>query len=178
MTSKSPPPQVIFTNAEGLASNSEDAFLILHISRQEVDACNIGSALERLHILTDSVANVRRYREAMAFLVGGYDEDPRPLHEIPEVRAYFKRLTKDWPHWLWFLSRGNGGIALLMSLLCRVRSVRGPRGEFGTSFEDLDELGRVMCDLFDRGNALFDSYGITENEAAESADSAVRDIFK
>ena len=58
-----------------------------------------------------------RYRESLVFIVCGYDEDPRELAEIPQVRAFFARLVQEWPHWLWFLARGVGVVGLFRGRL-------------------------------------------------------------
>lgn len=170
------PPSIILTDAEGLAHNSDEALIVLDITRHEIESGNIASVLERLHVLTDSAENVRRYREALVFQVGGYDSDPRELPEIPEVRAFFRSLASEWPHWLWFLHRGVGAIGLLMALLCRVRIVRSSKGSFETEFESISELQGTLVDLLERGNALFAAYDISESEAADSATSAVDEL--
>ena len=168
--------RLTFTDAEGLAHNTDEALIVLDITRHEIESGNIASMLERLHVLTDSAENVRRYREALVFQIAGYDSDPRELPEIPEVRAFFRRLTTEWPHWLWFLHRGVGAVGLLLALLCDVRVVRQPGG-YGTEFLDQAQLAATVADLLDRGNALFAAYGIAEAETAESADSAVSELL-
>jgi len=35
--------------------------------------------------------------------VDGYDDDPRSLPEIPEVRQLFQKLYKEFPYWFYFL---------------------------------------------------------------------------
>jgi len=169
-------PKIIITDAAGLSENTEKAFLVLAISREEIESGNFASALDRLHVMTDSAANVLRYRESMVFQVHGYDEDLRELPEIPEVRDYFKRLTQQWPHWLWFLFRGTGSIALLLSLLCEIRVIRNVDGSFGTEFVRKNQIKDVLMDMFIRGNALFESYNISEDDAKDSADSAIADF--
>lgn len=168
--------RLTLTDADGLAHNSEPALLVLDITRHEVESGNIASALERLHVLTDSAENVRRYRESLVFQIGGYDDDPRELLEIMEVRAFFRRVTAEWPHWLWFLHRGVGAIGLLMALLCTIRVVRSSKGSFGTEFESIPELQGILVDLLERGNALFATYDISESEAADSVTSAVDEL--
>lgn len=168
--------RLTLTNAEGFAHNSDAALIVLDITRHEIESGNIASMLERLHVLTDSAENVRRYRESLVFQIGGYDDDPRELLEIAEARVFFGRLTAEWPHWLWFLHRGVGAIGLLMALLCRVRVIRSTKGSFGTEFESILELQGTLADLLDRGNALFAAYDISESEAAESATSAVDEL--
>jgi hypothetical protein len=165
------------TDADGLAANTDPALLILDISRRDIEACNIASVLERLHVLTDSAENARRYRESLLFQVEGYDADPRPIPAIPEVRVFFQRLVAEWPHWLWFLLRDAGAVALLFALLCEVRIVRGQRGTFGTEFLRNAQVTTLFTDLLRRGNALFDAYEITGDEVTRSAESALAELL-
>ena len=50
-------------------------------------------------------------------------------------------------------------------------------GHYGTEFVDLAEVGAVMGDLFERGNAMFHAYGITAEQADASAESAVAELL-
>lgn len=172
-------PRVFVTDADGLAdcAGTEPVFLILDILRCDIETGNIASVLDRLHVLTDTAANTRRFRESLMFQVDGYNADARQLPEIPEVRAFFIRLSAEWPHWLWFLHRQCGALPLLMALLCEVRIMPGENGAFGTEFAHPRQMVRTCEDLLRRGNALFATYGITDREAAESADSAIADIL-
>lgn len=52
-----PTSTLLLTNADGLASNTEPAFVVLVITRKEVESGSIASALERLHVLTDTREN-------------------------------------------------------------------------------------------------------------------------
>ena len=88
-------PEIRVLDADGFAGNVEPALVLLDITRREVEACNICSVMERLYVLTDSPENTRLYRDSLMFQVGGYDHDPRELAEIPEVRAFFAKLTKE-----------------------------------------------------------------------------------
>ncbi len=116
-----PKPSVVRTDAAGLADFEGDALLVLEISKREIETGNIASALERLHAIAESRETALRYQECLVIQVVGYDTDPRELAEIPEVRAFFARLAKEWPHWMWFLHRRVGAIHLLMALLCKVK---------------------------------------------------------
>ncbi|MDP1573058.1 MAG: DUF1817 domain-containing protein [Pseudomonadota bacterium] len=169
-------PRLTLIDADGLADNTEPAIIVLDIRRQDIETGNIASAMERLHVLTDSAENTLLYRESLIFQVSGYDHDPRELPAIPEVRAFFRRLVAEWPHWLWFLHRGVGAILLLLTLLCNIRVVR-EQGEEWTEFESMTEVHNTLADLLDRGNALFESYAVTDMEVVESARSAVSDLM-
>lgn len=168
--------EVLVTDADGFAENELPALAVLDISRREIESGNIASALERLLVMVDTREAVYRYRESVLIQVRGYDNDPRELPEIREVRTFFARLTQEWPDWFWFLCRRVGAIQLLLSLLCKVKIHRAP-GSFGTEFVDKNELQRTIMDLFSRGNALFESYGVTDVEAEASANSAMTDLI-
>lgn len=171
-------PRIVITDANGLANNAEHAFLILDITRKEVEAGNIASVLDRLHVLTDTVENVMRYRESLLFQVRGYDGDRRELGEIPQIRSFFKLLAREWPHWLWFLTRESGSIALLLSMLCDVEIIRAKDGSFGTIFRNDVEVVDVLNDLLHRGSALFGTFNIDAETIDASATSAISDVFR
>lgn len=49
----------------------------------------------------------RRLRQMMGsfeFCVEGYDDDPREIHSIPEVRRFYAAFHATWPYWLYFCS--------------------------------------------------------------------------
>ena len=171
------PIQIIAADADDFARYDEDGptLIVFKVSRSEIDSQNISSSLDRLLVMTDSRTNVLRYRESMALLVSGYDDDPRELVEIPEVRSFFRKLTSEWPHWFWFLARGFGAINLLMGLLCEVR-IRREGVMVGTEFLDGKETSRVAQDLFVRGNRLFAAYDIDPHLVKSSAESALKDF--
>lgn len=166
---------VILTDADGLASFNDSAFLVLTLTRHEIERGNISSALERLHLIADTQESAMRYRESLVFMIWGYDDDPRELAEIPEVRAFFARLVQEWPHWLWFLARNMGAIALFMSLICTVKIHRSS-GNSGTEFLNIPQMTQKLDDLFQRGNAMLDAYGISDEMARASAQSAVAEL--
>ena len=147
--------EIKIADADGLADNDQEAFVVLMITKEEVISQNIASALERLHVMTDSKQNVLRYRERLAF---------------------FKKLVDAWPHWLWFLARGAGAVALVVSLLCTVQIHRKKGVVVGTEFINLREMFKCAIDLFARGNAMFEAYKIDAALAKASADSAMREL--
>ena len=163
---------IILTDADGLTKNSLAAVLILQISRNEIEAMNYTSSLERLKVMADSRENTIRYRESLLIQITGYDLDPRELAEIPEVRRFFSRLVNEWPHWLWFLSRAHGTISLFLSLICKIK-VHRAQGSYGLEFVQPEELAAKIDDLLTRGIALFDAFNISPEDAEESAKSAI-----
>ena len=166
---------IILTDAQGLADNDTPALLLLQISRSEVETGNIASALERLHVVAETRESVLRYRECLVFQVQGYDADPRELPEIAQVRAYFERLAAEWPHWLWFLARDVGAVALLFALLCRVQIHRRAL-TMGMAFKDTSELLARFQDLAQRSTTMCQAFGLSEQEFSASLTSAAHEL--
>ncbi len=168
-------PDIYLTDADGLANNELDAMLVLLVTRQQIESGRYASVLEQLYVMCDKRESVLRYRESMVLQVSGYDEDPRELPEIPEVRQFFARLNQEWPHWQWFIARGMGSIALLFSLLCSVKIHRSPAG-FGTEFLDSRELLTCFRDMSDRSLALFRAFNIDPELVRQSIESAGEEL--
>jgi hypothetical protein len=81
--------------------------LVLHASRAEVEAADIDHALSALDkLLKPEVA--QRLKGRLIFEIRGYEDDPRDLWEIPEVRAWMKALDQAFPYWFYFMDVGPG----------------------------------------------------------------------
>jgi hypothetical protein len=53
----------------------------------------------------DKLPEGRRLREMMncfMFCVQGWDDDPREIHTIPEIRRFYTSFHQAWPYWLYF----------------------------------------------------------------------------
>jgi hypothetical protein len=53
----------------------------------------------------DKLPTGRRLREMMdriVFCIEGWDDDPREIHTIPEIRRFYSAFHDAWPHWLFF----------------------------------------------------------------------------
>lgn len=38
----------------------------------------------------------------MLFAIDGYDDDPREIHMVPEIRRFYSAFHDAWPYWLYF----------------------------------------------------------------------------
>lgn len=167
--------QLKFTNIDGLVENSQPAIVVLMIGRDHIETGNIAEALTSLHVLADSPESAALYRECLSIVVDGYNEDPRAIWEIPEVRDYFARLTNEWPHWTWFMARGCGDLQRLFYLLCDVET-QHKDNRFYVRFSDLGQVCATLEGFIERGHALFDFYKISIKDRMASTNSAVMEI--
>ncbi|MHB8519933.1 MAG: hypothetical protein ACYDH9_04160 [Limisphaerales bacterium] len=113
------------------------------------------------------------------FCVEGWDDDPRELHSIPEIRRFYAAFHEAWPYWLYFCNLDTE--ELRMMVLCCLPSlavmqvdgrpdvaVEYDRRELlhfiGWDFEPMNS----MCDraemverlIYTRSKAVFEYFGL------------------
>jgi len=92
-------------------------FLNIVISREDIEAGDIGSTVSVLEkLLNPEVA--LKYCEMVDIAVYGYDDDPRELNELPEVRDFVYKLDAEFPYWCYFLSKRRTGLMFILSCFC------------------------------------------------------------
>ncbi len=133
--------------------------VVLLIARHQVETADIESVLSTLKPFLASREEIWRYRGQMVLVVDGYDNDPRELVEIPEVRSLLQSLDQRWPHWAFFFNQVDDSIKLLASCVCGNSYL----GE-GTTKIDPAKLLALVERAFASMNALFDAHGFPEKE--------------
>jgi hypothetical protein len=104
----------------------------------------------------------------ISLLVDGYNDDPRELFEVPEVRAYIKRLDQAWPYWFFFLSQADESIKLLESCLCDTIEVVP-----GVTSVDMEQLERSLARHFAVMHRLSEELGLPEEMCEEVAEGII-----
>jgi len=79
--------------------------VILMLFRRQVETCDVAEPLVLLRRLTADRQTEIDFCGRISLVVDGYNDDPRELFEVPEVRAYIKRVDQAWPNWFFFLSQ-------------------------------------------------------------------------
>ncbi len=46
--------------------------------------------------------HLREMIDRFIFCIDGYDDDPREIHAIPEIRCFYSAFHDAWPYWLYF----------------------------------------------------------------------------
>ena len=97
-----------------------DPIVFLEFGKQRVERLDFSPCLSRYE--PDKLpANPRRLRAMMGSLVcciHGYDDDPRELHCIGEVRRFVREFHRVWPHWLFFFCAQPGMSTLEVFTAC------------------------------------------------------------
>jgi len=133
--------------------------VVLLISRREVEAGDLAPVLSRLKPFLATREDAWRYRGQMTLVVDGYNNDPRELVDIPEVRALLRGLESSWPHWAYFFNQVDDSIKLLMS--CVAGSRFPGRGAVEM---DVDLVASALGRAFGGMNMIFDRFGFPEDE--------------
>ena len=122
-----------------LESTRMGSDLIFHqFSRSKVERLDFTHFLS-LHA-PDKLPTGRKLRAMMGGMVmciDGYDDDPREIHTIPEVRRFYSAFHEAWPYWLYFCNLDQD--AFKMMVFCCMKSF--------TAFKvDNLEQCAVQCD--------------------------------
>lgn len=132
---------------------------LLMISRRQVEKMDIASVLNNIKPLLATREDTWLYRGQMVMSVDGYNDDPRELLDIVEVRAFLREFALRWPYWAFFFNQVDDSLKLLMACACGKIYPGGGAVEI-----DTEKLGAFLRHGFDGMNALFDRHGFPESE--------------
>lgn len=142
--------------------------LILMASKEEVEAGNIDGALASLQKLLNP-ANARKFRGRLIFGIRGYDDDPRDLWEIEDIRSWMQKIDREFPYWFYFMDTGpSSTLSFIAFSLCQYEKVSGGK------VIPTEELQRFLLSHFVAMNDLSRKIGETQEETdARSKEIAV-----
>ena len=99
----------------------------------------------------------------------GYEDDPRELVDVPEVRRLVARLHAAWPYWAFFMNQLDSTISLWLACLCGKAFPGSGRVEL-----DIELLREMLVNGFDSMNALFDMHGFSEDALRVQSEGLAR----
>jgi hypothetical protein len=130
----------------------------------------------------DKLPAGRRLREMMGafvFCMEGWDNDPREIHMVPEIRRFYSKFHEAWPYWLYFCNLDLDTLqAMTMCCLPSINVMQTDgQTQVAVTCDPLDILNflkrdfapmNLMCEraemfedrIFDRTKALFEYYGL------------------
>lgn len=100
----------------------------------------------------------RRLREMMntlTFMVDGFNDDPREIHSIPEIRRFYAAFREAWPYWLYFCNLDSDELrTMVLCCLPSIAAVKIDRQPNVAVEYDQLELLEFLRANFDPMNAL------------------------
>ena len=133
--------------------------VVLMISRRQVEQGDIASVLRELKPFLATREDTWLYRGQMTLVVDGYNEDPRELVDIPQVRTFLRTFDRQWPYWPFFFNQVDDSIKILASCVCGADFPGGGAVEI-----DSHRLRDFLMRGFGGMNSLFDKHGFPEKE--------------
>jgi hypothetical protein len=127
-------------------------------------------------------SRLREMMNGMIFGITGYDDDPREIHSISEIRQFYKAFHAAWPYWLYFCNLDTE--VLRMMVACCLPSIAALKVDHHPNvaveckpLELLslvcDDFGpmNIMCEraqmseraIYDRSKAVFEYFGMPFN---------------
>ena len=148
------PPKEFLETASGMttrpalmqaASSSTDRLRVTVIfSRESVEVCDSAPILARIEPLAESRKAALYWAGTLTLYFEGWEQDPRELYAIPEVRAYFSALTAQWPYWWHYIEKDGEMFNLVLGLLCQGRPEQVGAHAVGWRLADADEIERTI----------------------------------
>jgi hypothetical protein len=140
----------------------KDQQIVVVCDSASIATGDISEVLSSLKSLSGDRSSAMSAEGAVTLVFNGYDDDPRELHSIPEVREWFTKLFEAWPYWAFFASRIDETVPLVLTLLLPGETVAGEHGMVGWAF-DLDKLKPLLFKMFGYQNELIERLGIGED---------------
>lgn len=146
----------------------ESGIILLGVNKQEIFELNFSGFDTLLKRITSTDEMIKKCKGKISFVVFGYEEDPRELYQIEEVRKWAKEIIPIFKYWGYFLnmdeeiSRMTG---LMVLHLCSVDiNILGPNPD-NTGFliePDEEQTLALMQELFGWLNEFSDKYKISD----------------
>ncbi len=132
--------------------------LVIQASREYVEAGNIKPVMKILDSLIEP-QNIRKFADKLMFCIEGYDQDHRELAEIPQVRAWMKRLDSEWSYWFWFCSPYCLSMKFMAFVLSDIK-----KDSIGQIYMDGRDLVKFMLEHFAPMNHMQEKGWISEED--------------
>ena len=96
-----------------------------------------------------SGAALARMMGGFVFAMDGYDDDPREVYAIPEIRRFYGAFHKAWPYWLYFCDLNQDSLkTMVMCCLPSLAAVaRAGTSRVGVQLDPMELLRFVAEDL-------------------------------
>ena len=134
--------------------------IFIRISRKEVEISIISPFLKAVRRLISNRENALGSMSKLDFIIDGYDDDPREVYEIPEIRNWIQCITSDFRQFSFLLRLHDleQGINVISTCLGNARKV----DDMTVEIRDIPALLGFMEDQVAGLNELTDNLGIDQ----------------
>jgi hypothetical protein len=143
-------------------------FLSITISRQDIEKKNLEPTIEILNSLLVDTKTILKFFDRVDIGITGYDNDPRELWEILEVKQFIRKLDIEFPYWFYFLTKLGGGLKMIA--FCCINTTK-----FSSTQVNFDPVSmeQFYNKHFDTMNQIGELIGMTEEENEELTENVI-----
>jgi hypothetical protein len=129
------------------------------VSRRDVELLNTTPTLTTLRSLLFDRETVANFQGQVDVCFEGWDDDPREIYVIPEIRTFLHMLDEEFPYWLYFLSTEFGMLRTIALCLCHATRVDNGKARVEPAALEaflIAHLGSMnrLFDQFDLGDQI------------------------
>jgi hypothetical protein len=148
------------------ASSDEPVMSI--IPREVVLAGDVESVLMGLSVFVRSQVLAPQVQGKWRLHFDGFNDDPRELFQIPEVRRFVTTLDQIFPYWFFLADLSSETLQVIASCVCTVTQLAPGHIVFHG-----EDLGRFMERQFDGMNQLWEIHRLSDARNRSVSESIV-----
>lgn len=159
----------------GFASSADSILYI--IAHEDIENKNVEKLALFFERIKSNETLLISAQGKIDLLIEGYDEDPRELWEIPEVREWYQEADPIIGEWFYFFSSETTSSQLLVYACCMCETRRADPTQQGSYVQviiDPMQLVRIVEVNFLRLNTLLAHLGIGEEQNERISSSAMK----
>jgi hypothetical protein len=139
--------------------------IILFIPKKIIEANDYSFVLKIFDDVLKDPALIRKFKNQVTIGFDGYDDEPKEVFEINEVRNYIQHLTTKFPYWFYFLSLDDHSLWMTMLILCKFEKVHGG----WQARISRREMNVVLTYLHKHWFEFYEKYGLPKREMTPQA---------
>jgi hypothetical protein len=143
-------------------------FLSIAISKQDIETKNWEPTIEILKSLMVDVKTIQKFFDRVDIGITGYDNDPRELWEIQEVKQFIRKLDIEFPYWFYFLTKLGGGLKMITFCCINTAKYSSTQVNF-----DPVSMEQFYNKQFEAMNQIGDLIGMSEDENEELTENII-----
>jgi hypothetical protein len=145
--------------------------IVLLIPKSVVEQQDLDFTLSGLEKLLVNEETIQKSKNKLTVGFDGYDDDPRELYEIDEVRDYIQAITEKFPYWFYFCSTKDHSLWIILMAHCKFRKF-GP----GAAKVETKDARKIMAYLFSNLNEFLEKHNLGQSEL-KSLTKEIREYF-
>lgn len=149
--------QILRRNRDG------KTLIVFEVLRRHVETRETEWLLSCLTYLASENETMRMVANAVHITFSGYDDDPREVHQTPEIVAYMQSIHKDWKFWPHFVALTSSTVVL--ATIVSGTQVPCERPGSVTLLPDPDTFMRVLHESIEATAELHHVSGFSQRES-------------